>query len=202
MGIRTLIGYARVSTADQSLEMQVEALKAAGCDQVFTDVASGAKAERPGLDKALEYLREGDTLMVWKIDRLGRSLAHLVQTVEELRERGVGFRSLTDAGIDTTTRSGRLLFNLFATLAEFERDLIRERTKAGLANAVARGRNGGRRPVVTPEKLARAQKLMQSAAEGGKGLTVREAAAAIKVGKTALYDALKEAGDTTQDGDE
>ncbi|EIE9938037.1 TPA: recombinase family protein [Kluyvera ascorbata] len=204
MDMSTLIGYARVSTAEQSLEMQIEALKNAGCHQVFTDVASGAKADRPGLEKALEYLREGDTLLVWKIDRLGRSLAHLVQTVEALRERGVGFRSLTDAGIDTTTRNGKLLFNLFATLAEFERDLIRERTKAGLANASARGRNGGRRPVVTPAKLARAQKLMRAEAAGGKGLTVREAAAAINVGKTALYEALKEAGDigVTQQSDE
>lgn len=204
MDMSTLIGYARVSTADQSLDMQIEALKSAGCHQVFTDVASGAKAERPGLEKAFEYLREGDTLVVWKIDRLGRSMAHLVQTVDELRERGVGFRSLTDAGIDTTTRNGKLLFNLFATLAEFERDLIRERTKAGLASASARGRHGGRRPVVTPAKLARAQKLMLKEAAGGKGLTVREAAAAINVGKTALYEALKEAeaGSNTQQGDE
>ena len=126
IGMTTLIGYARVSTADQSLDMQIEALKKAGCHQVFTDVASGAKAGRPGLEKALAYLREGDTLVVWKIDRLGRSLPHLVQTVDELRERGVAFRSLTDAGIDTATRNGKLLFNLFATLAEFERDLDRK----------------------------------------------------------------------------
>lgn len=112
-----------------------------------------------------------------------------MQTVDELRERGVAFRSLTDAGIDTATRNGKLLFNLFATLAEFERDLIRERTKAGLATAAARGRHGGRRPVVTPAKLERARKLMAD-----KGLTVREAAAAVKVGKTALYEALKDAG--------
>lgn len=204
MGIRTMIGYARVSTADQSLDMQIEALKAAGCDQVFTDVASGVKADRPGLEKALEYLRDGDTLIVWKIDRLARSLSDLLQTVETLRKRGVGFRSLTDAGIDTTTRNGKLLLNLFGTLAEFERDLIRERTKAGLASAAARGRNGGRRPVVTPAKLARAQKLMRAEEAGGKGLTVREAAAAINVGKTALYEALKEAGDigVTQPVDE
>ncbi len=197
IGMTTLIGYARVSTADQSLDMQIEALKKAGCHQVFTDVASGAKAARPGLEKALAYLREGDTLVVWKIDR--RPFAsHLVQTVDELRERGVAFRSLTDAGIDTATRNGKLLFNLFATLAEFERDLIRERTKAGLATAAARGRHGGRRPVVTPAKLERARKLMAD-----KGLTVREAAAAVKVGKTALYEALKDAGDGDRtEGDE
>lgn len=182
----TLIGYARVSTADQSLDMQIDSLKKAGCHQVFTDVASAVKSVRPGLEKALAYLREGDTLVVWKIDRLGRSLAHLVQTVDQLRERGVAFRSLTDAGLDTTTRNGKLLFNLFATLAEFERDLIRERTKAGLATAAAKGRRGGRRPVITSAKLDRALRLIRD-----KNLTVREAAAVIGVGKTALYEALK-----------
>ena len=182
----TLIGYARVSTADQSLDMQIDSLKKAGCHQVFTDVASAVKSVRPGLEKALAYLREGDTLVVWKIDRLGRSLAHLVQTVDQLRERGVAFRSLTDAGLDTTTRNGKLLFNLFATLAEFERDLIRERTKAGLATAAAKGRRGGRRPVITSAKLDRALRLIRD-----KNLTVREAAAVIGVRKTALYEALK-----------
>ena len=181
----TAIGYARVSTSDQNLAMQVEALEQAGCQRVFTDVASGAKEDRPGLEKALQYLREGDTLVVWKLDRLGRSLNHLVQTVEGLRRREVSFRSLSDPGIDTTTRSGRLLFNLFASLAEFERDLIHERTMAGLASAAARGRKGGRKPVITPTKLQKAKLMLN------KGLTVREAAAAIKVGKTALYEALK-----------
>ncbi|MCK2086494.1 recombinase family protein [Aeromonas sp. 3925] len=185
----TLIGYARVSTADQSLDMQIDSLKKAGCHQVFTDVASAVKSVRPGLEKALAYLREGDTLVVWKIDRLGRSLAHLVQTVDQLRERGVAFRSLTDAGLDTTTRNGKLLFNLFATLAEFERDLIRERTKAGLATAAAKGRRGGRRPVMTSAKLDRALRLIRD-----KNLTVREAAAVIGVGKTALYEALNATG--------
>lgn len=185
----TLIGYARVSTADQSLDMQIDSLKKAGCHQVFTDVASAVKSVRPGLEKALAYLREGDTLVVWKIDRLGRSLAHLVQTVDQLRERGVAFRSLTDAGLDTTTRNGKLLFNLFATLAEFERDLIRERTKAGLATAAAKGRRGGRRPVITSAKLERALRLIRD-----KNLSVREAAAVIGVGKTALYEALKATG--------
>lgn len=195
IGITTLIGYARVSTSDQSVTMQVDALEKAGCVRVFTDVASGAKASRPGLDEALSYLREGDTLVVWKIDRLGRSLSHLVQTVDALRDRGVSFRSLNDAGIDTTTRNGKLLFNLFGTLAEFERDLIRERTKAGIESAAARGRHGGRRPVITPAKLAKAQQLMS------KGLTVREAAAAIKVGKTALYGALSESSNNDKGKD-
>lgn len=179
-----VIGYARVSTAEQDTTMQREALQAAGAAKVFEDVASGAKADRPGLDAALAYLRDGDTLAVWKLDRLGRSLPHLVQTVAELAQRGVGFRSLTES-IDTTTPNGRLVFHLFAALADFERDLIRERTRAGLAVAKARGRKGGRRPVVTPDKLARARALIDT-----KGLTVREAAGRVKVGKTALYNAL------------
>lgn len=181
-----LIGYARVSTQDQKLDLQIEALRAAGCGKIFTDIASGAKAKRPGLDDALAYLREGDTLVVWKIDRLGRSVSHLIRTVDGLRDRGVSFRSLNDAAMDTTTSSGKLVFNLFAVLADFERDLIRDRTRAGLAVAKARGRSGGRRPVITPAKLTRAQKLMDT------GLTAREAAAAIGVGKTALYNALRQ----------
>lgn len=191
----TLIGYARVSTSDQSVAMQVEALENAGCHRVFTDVASGAKADRPGLEQALAYLREGDTLVVWKIDRLGRSLSHLVQTVDELRDRGVSFRSLNDAGIDTSTRNGKLMFNFFAILAEFERDLISERTKAGLVSAAVRGRKGGRKPVITPAKLDKARELM------AKGLNVREAAAAVKVGKSALYAALGSASEATGGND-
>lgn len=187
IGMATMIGYARVSTPEQNLAIQVDELKAAGCQKIFTDVASGAKAARPGLDNALSYLREGDTLVVWKIDRLGRSFSHLVQTVDELRERGIAFRSLHDAGIDTTTNHGKLLFNVIASLAEFERDLIRERTKAGLASAAKDGRIGGRRPVITEAKLEKARKLM------AKGLTVRETATALKIGKTSLYKALREA---------
>lgn len=197
MGIRTMIGYARVSTPEQSLDMQIEALKAAGCDQVFTDVASGARSQRPGLDKALEYLREGDTLVVWKIDRLGRSLVHLVQTIEVLRERGIGFKSLTDAGIDTTTSVGKLLFTLIAMFAELERELNSERTKASLAEAKARGRKGGRRVAVTPHKLERARTLMDK-----KGLTVGEAAAALNVGRSTLYRALNGESNTPTEGDE
>lgn len=197
MDMSTLIGYARVSTAEQSLDMQIDALKKAGCHHVFTDIASGAKgakSHRPGLEKALEYLREGDTLVVWKIDRLGRSLVHLVQTVDALRERGIGFRSLTDAGIDTTTRNGKMLFNLFATLAEFERDLISERTKASLAVARARGRKGGRRFMVTPDKLAKARALMEK-----RGMTVGEAAKALNIGRSTLYRALNADSDTKDD---
>jgi len=182
-----LIGYARVSTADQSLALQRDALAKAGCDPTFEDHASGARADRPGLTKALDYARDGDTVIVWKLDRLGRSMAHLIETVRALEARGVGFRSLTE-GVDTTTPGGTLIFHLFGALAQFERDLIRERTRAGLAAAEARGRKGGRRPVVTPDKLARAR------AHIAQGLTVREAAVRLKVGRTALYRALAGAG--------
>lgn len=138
-----LVGYARVSTNDQNLDLQNDALRAAGCERLFTDTASGAKAERPGLTQALTECRKGDTLVVWKLDRLGRSLPHLVETVKGLVERGVGFKSLQE-NIDTTTSGGKLIFHIFASLAEFERDLIRERTNAGLSAARARGRKGGR----------------------------------------------------------
>jgi len=179
-----LVGYARVSTTEQTIAPQLDALSAAGCDKIFDDRASGAKAERPGLNEALVYLRSGDTFVVWKLDRLGRTMAHLIETVRDLDDRGIGFRSLTE-GIDTTTSGGTLVFHLFGALAQFERDLIRERTLAGLNAASARGRKGGRRAVVTPGKLVNARKLIAD------GLTVREAAARIKVGKTALYEALK-----------
>ena len=178
------VGYARVSTADQALALQLDALAAAGCAKVFEDRASGARADRPGLGAALDYAREGDVLVTWKLDRLGRSLPHLIETVAGLERRGVGFRSLTEA-IDTTTPGGRLVFHLFAALGQFERDLIRERTRAGLVAAAARGRQGGRQPVVTAEKLRRAQALV------AKGLSVRDAAVRLKIGKTALYEALK-----------
>lgn len=179
----TLIGYARVSTVDQSLALQHDALKAAGCETVFDDHASGIKADRPGLADALGYVRLGDTLVVWKLDRLGRSMVHLVEAVRGLETKGVGFRSLTE-GVDTTTPGGTLVFHLFGALAQFERDLIRERTRAGLKAAEARGRKGGRKPAVTADKLARAQLHIAS------GLSVREAATRLKVGKTALYNAL------------
>ncbi|WP_420011062.1 recombinase family protein [Tateyamaria sp.] len=180
-----LIGYARVSTSEQKLEPQVDALKAAGCDNVFEDVISGAKAERPGLNEALAFLRKGDTLVVWKLDRLGRSMKHLVETVTNLGDRGVGFRSLTE-GVDTTTTGGTLVFHLFGALAQFERDLIVERTQAGLKAAETRGRKGGRKPVVTPKKLEQARAHIRD------GLTVREAAARLKISKTSLYNALRD----------
>ena len=177
------IGYARVSTSDQELALQEDALKKIGCQKIFTDHASGAKTDRPGMKQALAYVREGDVLVVWKFDRLGRSLPHLVETVTDLNERGIGLRSLTE-NIDTTTPGGRLIFHVFGALAAFERDLVTERTKAGLAAALARGRQGGRRPVVTPAKLLRARSMIAD------GLNVREAATRLKIGKTALYEAL------------
>jgi DNA invertase Pin-like site-specific DNA recombinase len=153
-----LIGYARVSTDDQNLDLQRDALENAGCEQIYTDRVSGTKARRPGLEQALSHLRSGDTLVVWRLDRLGRSLRHLIDTVTDLQERGVGFKSLTES-IDTTTSGGRLVFNIFASLAEFEREIIKERTNAGLQAARARGRKGGRRTALTDKQLQIAQQL-------------------------------------------
>ena len=177
------IGYARVSTGDQDVALQLDALRKAGCDQIFQDQASGAKTDRPGLAEALVHARKGDILVVWKLDRLGRSLPHLIETVTELERRKVGLRSLTES-IDTTTPGGRLIFHVFGALGQFERDLIRVRTRAGLSAAAARGRKGGRKPVVTADKLERAKTLMS------QGLNVREAAARLKIGKSALYEAF------------
>jgi len=162
---------------------QRDALAAAGCTKVFEDHASGARADRPGLQAALDYLHDGEVLVVWKLDRLGRNLPHLIETVTALEKRGVGFQSLTEA-INTTTPGGRLVFHLFAALGQFERDLVQERTRAGLAAAAARGRKGGRKPAGSEEKLRRAREYM------AKGLTVREAARRVQVGKTALYNAI------------
>jgi DNA invertase Pin-like site-specific DNA recombinase len=145
-----LIGYARVSTEDQNLDLQRDALEKASCEEIYTDRVSGTKARRPGLEQALSHLRSGDTLVVWRLDRLGRSLRHLIDTVTDLQEKGVGFKSLTES-IDTTTSGGRLVFNIFGALAEFEREIIRERTNAGLSAARARGRSGGR-PKALSEK--------------------------------------------------
>lgn len=181
----TLIGYARVSTSEQNTSLQTDALAKAGCTKIFTDMVSGIKEERTGLSSALSFLRDGDVLVVWRLDRLGRSLSHLIEVITTLESRGVGFRSLTEA-MDTTTPGGRLLFHVFGAIGQFERELIRERTKAGLSAAVARGRKGGRKPVVSADKLEKARLLM------AQNLNVREAAARLKIGKTALYTALKE----------
>jgi DNA invertase Pin-like site-specific DNA recombinase len=178
------IGYARVSTGEQETALQRDALNAAGCAKIFEEHASGVKADRPGLAEAMAYARDGDTFTVWKLDRLGRSMKHLIEIVTELEGKGVGFRSLTE-NIDTTTPGGRLVFHLFGALAQFERDLIRERTRAGLKAAGDRDRRGGRQPVVSAEKLAKAKHFLAN------GLNVREAAKRVKIGKTALYEALK-----------
>src|SRR3712207_2462849 len=138
------IGYARVSTIEQNLDLQRDALKAAGCFKIIEDTVSGGKVQRSGLDRVRELLRKGDVLVVWRLDRLGRSLRHLIELMTELEGAGIGFRSLTEA-IDTTTSGGKLVFHIFGALAEFERNLIRERTRAGLDAARARGRKGGRR---------------------------------------------------------
>src|SRR3954453_12605923 len=153
-----LIGYARVSTNDQTLALQQDALTAAGCDPLFTDTVSGSVTERPGLTQALSHLRAGDTLVVWRLDRLGRSLRHLIDTVGALSARGIGFRSLQEQ-IDTTTSGGKLVFHVFGALAEFERDLIRERTQAGLTAARARGRVGGRPRRLSPKQVGHLRAL-------------------------------------------
>lgn len=175
-----LIGYARVSTPEQKLDMQIDALEAAGCERVFTDVASGAKAARPGLDEVLSHLRKGDTLVVWKLDRLGRSQRHLLETVEGFKERGIHFRTITE-GIETDNLAGDLVFRIFTSLAEFERNLVRERTRTGLAAAKRRGRVGGRKPL-SPIKLAKARALITSS-----DLTMAEIAADVGVSIAALY---------------
>src|ERR671926_139739 len=153
-----LIGYARVSTNEQNLSLQRDALEKAGCEQIYTDHVSGTKARRPGLEQALSHLRSGDTLVVWRLDRLGRSLRHLIDTVADLQEKGIGFKSITES-IDTTTSGGRLVFNIFASLAEFEREIIRERTQAGLQAARARGRKGGRPKALTDKQIDMLNKL-------------------------------------------
>lgn len=156
-----LIGYARVSTLDQNLELQRKALTQAGCQKIFEDKVSGHRAERPGLSQALEILREGDSLVVWKLDRLGRSVKHLIDFVSTLAKQGVQFKSLTDA-IDTSTPSGHFFFHVMASLAEMERELIVERTRAGLEMARQLGRRGGRKRKMTDSKINSAKKLLAS----------------------------------------
>jgi DNA invertase Pin-like site-specific DNA recombinase len=157
-----LVGYARVSTDDQDLALQLDSLVSLGVNQVdiFTDKASGAKTERPGLGACLGKLQQGDTLVVWRLDRLGRSMHHLVELIEELRNRGIGFRLVSDGLIDATSPSGELIFHIFSALAQFERRLIQERTKAGLASARARGRLGGRPPIDLDEAKVRAARKL------------------------------------------
>lgn len=175
------IGYARVSTIDQNLDLQTDALTKAGCEKICTDVASGAKDERAGLAEAMNFARNGDTLVVWKLDRLGRSLPHLIATVRELAAKGIGFRSVQEA-IDTTTPAGKLFFHMIGALAEFERDIIRERTKAGLLSARQRGRLGGRPPVMGEKKVRQAKAMLADSKS-----TIADVCATLGVSKATLY---------------
>jgi DNA invertase Pin-like site-specific DNA recombinase len=183
--IRTmLIGYARVSTSEQTLNLQKDALEKIGCVKIFSDVVSGAKAEREGLHEALEYVRAGDTLVVWRLDRLGRSLKHLIEAITKLNNRKIGFKSITE-NIDTTTSGGKLVFHIFGALAEFERDIIRERTNAGLSAARSRGRLGGRPKAKTldsPKKVALAQSLYDN-----KYNTIEEICKTLHISRATLY---------------
>lgn len=178
------IGYARVSTDDQTLDLQLDALKRVGCREIYREHASGKTATRPELEACIKALREGDTLFVWRLDRLGRNLADLVRIVAELENRGVGFGSVTEK-IDTTSPSGRLIFHIFASLAEFERNLIRERTLAGLKAARARGRKGGRRPKLTPKDIKTVRALLKT-----RELTVGEIAERFAVARSTIYKHL------------
>lgn len=175
-----LLGYARISTSDQDVRGQHDQLEAAGCSRIWTDTASGALAKRPQLDGLLNYAEDGDTIVVARLDRLGRSLAHLVTTVTDLGERGIGVRSLHEQ-LDTTTASGRLAFHVFGALAEFERELTRERTQAGLAAASDRGRPAGRPSVMTDERREMARQMLDS------GYEVAQVARTIGVARATIY---------------
>lgn len=179
------VGYARVSTHEQNLSLQNDELKKSGCTEIFTDKISGSKSERPGLQKALDFLREGDSLVVWRLDRLGRSLKHLIEVITLLEERRIGFTSLQES-IDTTTSGGKLIFHIFGALAEFERNLIRERTKAGLAAARARGRKGGRPRVLDDKKVQLLRNLHDS-----RKHSVSEICKTLDVSRSTLYSYLK-----------
>jgi len=176
-----LIGYARVSTAEQKIDMQVDALKKAGCEKIFSDIASGAKTERKQLIEALKHVRKGDVLVVWKLDRLGRSLKHLIHVVSELDDKGIGFKSIQE-NIDTTTNGGKLIFHIFGALAEFEREIIRERTKAGLTAARLRGRLGGRPKKMDKGKIEMAQTLYDK-----KTIPIKEICERLEISRGTLY---------------
>lgn len=180
-----LIGYARVSTQEQDLQLQLDALTNAGCKKslIFMDKISGSKTERPGLDKCLAELRTGDTLLVWRLDRLGRSMKHLVSLIEDLSKKGIGFKSICDRAIDTTTASGELIFNIFSSLAQFERRLIQERTMAGLAAARARGRSGGRKKLdVNNPKVQMAKKMHKD-----HGMSINNICKTLNISRATFY---------------
>lgn len=189
-GMTSMIyGYARVSTNDQTTDLQRNALERAGCDRILTDVASGARAYRPELDHMLDLLREGDTVVVWKLDRLGGNMQNLVDLMVTFDERGVRFRSLTES-IDTSTPGGTLVFNIFGSLVQFERDLIRERTRAGLEAARARGRKGGRPAKLDGKQVREVRRLY-----GSKTVTVDQIAAMMHVGRSTVYRCLDASDD-------
>lgn len=179
-----LLGYARVSTTDQDAALQLDALTAAGCHRVFVDTLSGSLERRPELDKLIDQLRPGDTVVVWRLDRLSRSIRHLIDQLQVLADRGVGFRSLQET-IDTTTPGGRLVFHVFAALAEFERDLIRERTTAGLQAARARGRHGGRPPRLSADQVKAARRMYEQ-----QDMTVTQIGKVLGVSRTTIYRTL------------
>jgi DNA invertase Pin-like site-specific DNA recombinase len=190
------IGYIRVSKQEQHEALQIDALKEAGCEKWFVDKMTGSKAERKGLNEALAYLRPGDTFVVWKLDRAGRSLTHLIDLLKGLNERGIGFMSLTEQ-IDTTTPGGKLIFHLMGALAEFERDLIRERTNAGLAAAKVRGRVGGRpRKLKTNGKVALARRMFADQSH-----SIPEMCAALGISRATLYRSVREAKETSSSSD-
>lgn len=180
-----MMGYARVSTPEQDVSLQRDALQRAGCreDQIFLDIASGARTARPGLAACLQALVSGDTLVVWRLDRLGRSMTHLVTLIEELLRRQIRFRSLCDGALDTTTASGELVFHLFSALAQFERRLVQERTQAGLTAARARGRHGGRRPITADDPRVR----MATAMYAEHSLTCAEIWQTLRISRATLY---------------
>src|ERR687895_554699 len=180
-----LIGYARVSTTEQHLHLQQDALSAAGCLKIYTDTISGTKSERKGLAEALDFIRGGDTLVVWRLDRLGRSLKDLIERITDLHSRNIGFKSLTE-NIDTTTSGGKLIFHIFGALAEFERDIIKERTNAGLVAARARGRQGGRPKALTPKKAQMVQDLYRN-----KENSIDEICKTLNISRTTLYRYIK-----------
>ena len=180
-----LVGYIRVSKHEQNEDLQIDALRSAGCEKFFSDKMTGATFERKGLDEALAYARRGDTFIVWKLDRLGRSLQHLIETLNTLKDQGIDFKSLTES-IDTTTPGGKLIFHVMGALAEFERDLIRERTRAGLAAARARGRKGGRPRLLKNSKLAQARRLYAD-----KSNEIDEICETLGVSRATLYRAVR-----------
>jgi len=186
-----LIAYARVSSQEQNLDLQLNELKAHGCKKIFTDKASGAKADRAGLKECLDSLQKGDVLVVWKLDRLGRSLPHLVSIITDLKERGIGFKSIRDGAIDTTTPSGELIFHIFAALAQFERELIRERTRAGLEAARSRGKVGGRKAISIDDPIVKTAIQMHQ----NHNLSIDEICQSLKISRSTLYRYLSLAGD-------